>query len=283
MARILGNPFGELRGKAGGSVFSRNKAGQFMRVYVKPTQANSIAQSNARASFGAVSQAWGATAFSIKTGWNGFATAGYNPLRVTNIGQFTGQNAYIALGQSAFTSQRRSIVAGYEPIGGGAGLAYTPGLYQSGGSAPTDTVISAVTGFTTTGPQALSVQSLTMPSRTEIECSLMFGNGTGIAAGQLVDYNGKAFGIGFYLSDPVTNLGMKYKNRWYRFAGNTEIATLTTPLTGGTLGINIHLNSIDWTEYKDSPQANQWVYVTPIVIGADGSQAVLNSFYVQIA
>ncbi len=31
-----GSPFGELRGKLGGSVFSRNNAGQIVRAYVVP-------------------------------------------------------------------------------------------------------------------------------------------------------------------------------------------------------------------------------------------------------
>jgi hypothetical protein len=58
MARVLGNPMGELRGKLAGSVYSRNRAGQFVRGYVHPAQANSQAQLDARASFGAASQTW---------------------------------------------------------------------------------------------------------------------------------------------------------------------------------------------------------------------------------
>lgn len=99
MARVIGNPFGELRGKLAGNVFSRTKAGPIVREYIKPTNRNSIGQVNARANFGTASMGYGMLSDAQKSAWNGFAAdlARFNPVKTVNNGQYSGFQAYQSL------------------------------------------------------------------------------------------------------------------------------------------------------------------------------------------
>lgn len=58
------------RGKLGGQVFSKNRAGAYIRTKVTPTNPQTTAQTTARALFGAISQGWSALTSTIRNGWN---------------------------------------------------------------------------------------------------------------------------------------------------------------------------------------------------------------------
>lgn len=59
MAKIkFGMMMTDARGKLGGHVFSKNRAGSFVRTKVSPSNPNTQAQSQARALFSAISQQW---------------------------------------------------------------------------------------------------------------------------------------------------------------------------------------------------------------------------------
>jgi hypothetical protein len=53
-----GQVVSEIRGKLGGSVFGRNKSGAFVRMYVKPNDPQTTAQTVNRGSFGTLSSRW---------------------------------------------------------------------------------------------------------------------------------------------------------------------------------------------------------------------------------
>ena len=59
MAKVkFGMMMTDARGKLGGQVFSKNRAGSFVRTKVTPANPNTQAQSQARALFSAISQQW---------------------------------------------------------------------------------------------------------------------------------------------------------------------------------------------------------------------------------
>ena len=57
-------------GKLGGHVFSKNRSGNYMRTKVTPTNPSTIAQTGARALFGAISAGWSALTLPFILGWN---------------------------------------------------------------------------------------------------------------------------------------------------------------------------------------------------------------------
>jgi hypothetical protein len=100
MARIVGGSMiGELSGKMGGLVFSRNKSGQYIRKYAIPVNPNTGAQLTARASFAGAVGSFHSLDPNEKTLWQNFAQTAFNPKGAINTGQFSGINAYTALNQ----------------------------------------------------------------------------------------------------------------------------------------------------------------------------------------
>lgn len=98
MARIIGgSPLGELSGKMGGIVFSRNKAGAYIRQYVIPPDPNTLAQQNARASFGSAAASWHNLTNAQKMQWQSFALSGFSPFKPSVGVAYTGFNAYVSL------------------------------------------------------------------------------------------------------------------------------------------------------------------------------------------
>lgn len=71
MAKIkFGMMMTDARGKLGGQVFSKNKAGAYVRTKVTPTNPQTIFQTTARLLFAAISAGWSGLAESARLGWN---------------------------------------------------------------------------------------------------------------------------------------------------------------------------------------------------------------------
>jgi hypothetical protein len=85
------------RGKVGGNVFSANKAGAFVRTYVKPTNRNTTAQQNVRSLFGALSSAWRNLTADARTRWNNAAIHYPYMNRLGDMSTYTGQQLYNSL------------------------------------------------------------------------------------------------------------------------------------------------------------------------------------------
>jgi len=58
------------RGKIGGHVASKNKAGNYLRTKTTPTNPQTSAQTSARALFGSISQQWSGLSDAVRLGWN---------------------------------------------------------------------------------------------------------------------------------------------------------------------------------------------------------------------
>lgn len=82
------------RGKVGGNVFSANKAGAFVRTYVKPTNRNTIAQQYVRNLFGTLSSSWRNLTESVRTQWNNAAVHYPYMNRLGDMSTYTGQQLF---------------------------------------------------------------------------------------------------------------------------------------------------------------------------------------------
>lgn len=71
MAKIkFGMMMTDARGKLGGHVFSKNRAGSFVRTKVTPSNPNTQAQSQARALFSSISQQWSSLTQQVRDSFN---------------------------------------------------------------------------------------------------------------------------------------------------------------------------------------------------------------------
>lgn len=72
---LVKNPAGGIAasGKIGGTVFARNRAGQYARAWAKPVNPGSARQSLVRSQFGASTTGWGSITESEREAWNAYA------------------------------------------------------------------------------------------------------------------------------------------------------------------------------------------------------------------
>lgn len=88
---------GILSGKLGGLVYAFNKAGNYVRSFRQPTNANSDSQIANRANFTAAVTSWHALTDVQKQAWNSFAVSNFKPKFGTPGVRFSGFNAFVSL------------------------------------------------------------------------------------------------------------------------------------------------------------------------------------------
>jgi hypothetical protein len=103
------------RGKVGGNVFSANKAGAFVRTYVKPTNRNTIAQQAVRNLFGTLSSGWRNVSAEIRGQWNTIAVQYPYMNRLGDMATYTGQQLYNKLQGNINACRNAFLVGGAYP------------------------------------------------------------------------------------------------------------------------------------------------------------------------
>ena len=112
MARVIGNPFGELSGKMGGLVFARNKRGAYVRGYVIPVNPNTELQSSARNAFTSAVGGWHVLSDVQKNLWMSYATQYFSSKKLGNIaGGHSGINAFVSLRNTLLNIERKKLSA----------------------------------------------------------------------------------------------------------------------------------------------------------------------------
>jgi hypothetical protein len=109
MGLLNGQYWGDVKGKVGGAVFGRTKAGKTIRQRVKPTNANTEQQKVTRSTFGSVMSSWGGLSTSLKQGWNTFAVTLFRPKHKKKGNR--------ASGAQAFASSNMILAKSYDAIG----------------------------------------------------------------------------------------------------------------------------------------------------------------------
>jgi len=285
MARVIGNPFGELRGKLAGSVFSKNASGPIVRQYVIPTNANSGSQADSRLRFRGAVMVWKTLTQVIQQGWEVFAKNTYVPLRKVNIGQFTGNQAHNAIVTSVNTAIAQSFIANWTAVPPGVDPACTPGVFVPNAAAPLFSVIPNIAQIGVP-PATLDIHTFTLTSLGVVGFQIDFIGIPvgGLAADDFIDENNKLYTFAAYVSDVVNVAGNRPRNQFYQRLGNAALCGFAITTLNGLTGV-----TVDWDfsalipRFKSFPQAGQTVQITVVVIGEDGTQAVAGVGYVTLA
>jgi hypothetical protein len=124
---------GILSGRLGGLVYAYNKAGNYVRSFRSPTNPNTLAQINNRASFAESSSTWHALSDAQKAAWNTFAITNFKP-KFGGIGtRFSGFNAFVSLNNVASNMQRQFVS---NQITDPSGASNTPVMFANSSDAP---------------------------------------------------------------------------------------------------------------------------------------------------
>lgn len=210
---------GELSGSIAGITFARNKAGQYARQKVTPTDAKSEAQMRVRGAFSQVSASFHTLSPIQKAEWNAFATSLFKPRdgRIAGV-TYTGQQAYVALNQSLRNAAER-VNPGFESysVGGTTSSAYTsfPSLVRE--TAPVSNFSGTVQSGSVSIVQFLNGASYNSGTGA-LQLQMGFG-GVGVGVTSPVSppswtdgSSGNPTGYIIFGSDPVEQLGLAPKN-----------------------------------------------------------------------
>ena len=101
MARIkFGMMMTDARGKLGGQVFSRNRAGAYVRTKVTPSNPRSMAQMSSRSILGGLSVMWNSLTLAKVAAWNA-ATADWQKTDIFgDLKKPTGKNLFVQLNKN---------------------------------------------------------------------------------------------------------------------------------------------------------------------------------------
>lgn len=248
MARIIGGgTFGEMRGKLGSNVFSRNRSGAIIRQYIIPVDVRSTAQLNARASFGSASSSWHSLTSTEKVAWQDFADLGYNPKHATNNGQYSGFQARTALANVVANATRFGHSGQLITFNGSGVVTPTVLPFVARRTPPSDGIRNSFQSNVDPGilaelqvTQGLSNCEISAGSAT-FEVNLSFSQLVDMAAGiPLRDTGGNNIGFAIYGSSPVSQQQNSVRNddfiafavfpAFSITAGETDISTIK--LTG---------------------------------------------------
>jgi len=288
MARLTGFTLGELRGKMGGVVFSRNKAGAYIRALVTPVNPQTVRQQTARYRFGNASILFQNLSAAAKDCWETFARTHFNPLKGNSTGIYSGGNAFVALRQS--TGQGNQYPADNVWVNGTLPLLTTQTAYEIVTEPPATPTSSTVVGSDNV-PYPINLIPLSMDNLGKITYSLGF-EGVSIVApptyNSLVNAEGQAFGLGFYISNNLKFIGAKPNTALKLQVADTSVLTEIVTATGSLPVDMSDANTFTVTnnpvvaDIRDFPCVADIVLMTPFVRSEKGAIKLMTPTYLTI-
>lgn len=273
MAIVVANPFGELRGKLGGFVFSAVKGRKVVRAYSIPVQPRTEAQLVARASFGSAAQAYHGLTDLQKANWESYARGIFNAKDQFNEGQWSGANAFVSLRNLTNMAIIKEIDMLYYDSDAVA-LDGTAVDFDFDATPPTDQLASNVKGLLTGLNYPMFFSDVVLGETGQFAATIDFlgAPAAGIGQDELVDQSGNPFGLAVYVSNVV--------NQDHNFVNNPAMQLLAVmpPITGKTLvglGTSTSITmanetDLDLTKYKSFGVAGDQVQVKVYAISESG-------------
>lgn len=286
MAKVLNSAIGQLSGKLGGMVFSRNAGGDYVRAGVKGTNPQTQSQLRARNAFASVTTLFRTLSSAEKSQWQEFADNWYSPREGGNTGQFSAYNAFIALRSTIAQSIRLAFVPEVT-----LNDAITPNTITTVPFTPmpeTPLAIGLSPAYVNTSDvsQILSLTSAKVTADGKCEINMQVGDGTGVELENLEDIYGNNLGYAIYISNGNPSDNMSYNNEFAKCLGFANPFFLTTPGTDldAVEEIRIVKNSgLSVGEFKRFPLLGEYVNVTVLVMNKYGMFSRLGSTEVVIS
>jgi len=281
MARIIGSVIGELRGKASGYVFSRNRGGAYVRQYVVPVNPRTGAQTLARAAFTNSASGYNSLSSAQRAAWDSFALNIYNPRRGSNNGQFSGANAFAAC-NTVLKSQENAIGTGLIASMVGS-LTVASETVVSGVNYPAATTLSSQLLATSGAPidVAITDTELKMGTGWNIDMDLLATGGVGTGSETLNDelkaHSGQRVGFVVYISNPVPTASTFVSNPYFQRLAASKLPTFTSTTGVPDIRYSGALDGTSWAGYKSAPAPGQWVLMSIGIYSEFGQFQLLGS------
>lgn len=287
MARIVGGSIlGEIRGKLGGMVFAANRAGQYIRSYRVPVNPRTLAQSRARARFGAASGTYHSLTALLKANWQNFASSVFSPKIGINTGQFSGFNAYTSLrtvveNGNDINQSVDALVNGAAPL-----VAATEANFSFNSVPPVFMLQPAVKEQVTGNALALALSGATVGADGSFTVEMTVGGAPtgGYDIEDFIDPQDRSFGFVVQMSNANPQDGMFFQNPYHFTLGYIKPQSLGAPDRAAveTLGFESTSN-IAPSNYQAFPIENDYVQVSLFSAADTGMLVCLGAFKVKVA
>lgn len=288
MARIVVTGIaGELRGKLGGNVFARNKAGAYVRANAIGTNPNTDAQIRARTAFATASSQYHSLTDAQKIGWQNFATNEFVPKSGTVPGTLSGFNAWVSTRSVVENATEMTHTLTTINING-TGAVVTTSPYQYNQNAPISMLQS---GLVDVNGVAFGVQ-ITDATATSSESSFSSAeitlNASGVStAPEILDFKGPITGgstpVGFalYMSRGMGQAQMFVENEEEYLVSYLESPSFATnkPFINCKLPFTLEQSS---TKYQQLPQPNTYIRLTLYSVSLSGMMTKIGAKVTQI-
>lgn len=203
-----------MRGKLGGSVYSSNKGGAIVRQFVKPSNPQTPAQMQARATFTTAVSAYAALSALYQQGWNTFALNGFSPKHPKTGVTYSGYNAFVALTSEALNA--KALKSATDPtVSIPAAATLTLFDFEQPVSPPVGAMSAQIQNSTGTIPISVALDSFVYTSGGTSVLTLNLDGGGGLpltTAPNFKDYISKtSVGYVVYGSTPIATAQMQPK------------------------------------------------------------------------
>lgn len=281
MARILGGgTFGEMRGKSGSIVFSRNKGGAYIRTLVKPTNPDTLAQRRARNAFATAVTGWSGLSIAIRQNYQNFATNVFQPQDAVNNGQYSGYQAYNSIRQQIV---RANSTIGLNPVitpnPPGSPAVFTSVVFPLPSATPPVYPFSGQIANAAPSPGtgveafAMEMSNVVIHATSVWEATINFvGIGpSGLGQKEFIDPNGQKFGFKMQISNTLSSGQTFVNNPGLISLCATGIQTASaTGLTGATSVLINQPAVVGVTAYKAFPHVGDKVRATLYAVSQYG-------------
>jgi hypothetical protein len=292
MAIIKGNLIGELSGKLGGQVFSRNRAGAYIRQYVIPVNPNTIAQQNARSRFSSAAGGYHTLSDTQKAHWQEYANSIFSPLDEPNTGQFSGFNAWTSLNNVCLQANTINSVITLASDTGGITVAEsenyqvttTPphyaaaGLFQLDGTNPFYCGVEIVNA-------TLNANNFSGNVTLQFNNSFALSNNP-VPTGNLnAFFDGRNFfGLSVFISEGVPQQHNYTKKKLINIANTKVIKEVSGPGTTGLTSLTLSWqSSIQRENYSALAFATEYVNLYVVETTSQGQRKGLASKKIQLS
>ena len=282
MARVLGNPFGDLRGKLGGSVFSRNKSGAIVRVYTKNTDRKSDSQIDRRSRFGNVASLWASVPGSVKSNWNQYAETGFAPKRGKKPGSYTGFSAFVSIeANKANFGVNMSPLSMLVPA---LSSSTTSSTFEPLGTVPTKSLSGGVYDATTHAYIKFLNSQCCFRDADTVGIKVFLENITTSNVHRFTNAtDDNPFSFVVFASEVLSYEGASVKNPFRYMVAN---GIFTTPVAGWSATDNIEFDldiSDSWYKNTNKPTTADTLLLTLCIFDASGQISVVGQNYSIVA
>lgn len=286
MAINTDNPFGTISGSIGGMTFTQTKGRSVIRKKVTPTNPNSTAQVITKRNLGGNSKNWKNQSPSDQSDWSNFASTNFSPLKKSNVGQYSGYNAFVSClnmyKNQYLKFQRYQIVF---PFLGNTYVIYEHATPVLLGPVPLNTVVPEFKS-PIAGGAVLSIDDIGIDTNGYLlfSCFWGLGNPRPLAITPFRDGNDMDFGIIFFMSSGYSSPGGIPKSKYKYCLGTTSYIPYTVLNQNSCTQFNIEMDfRLNKAKWKSFPQPGQYVTIYAGALDIRGTASFIGSFEFQLA